>query len=390
MHKISKYSQNKPTYLLVRFLCNAVWPTEFKYIVQWITPNSLWWSVSYSFILQENWFKDTTLPQRMISLTKRSLYSIRRTISYHLPHYIRNRKNRNLLFIKAQWSIQISHSITKLSQSNNTEAISLRDGFSCITETQSIRRQIAACNVSFTQGANFDYLRTGFYSTRLVWHTRTCTQRIQSSKNGRVSYHPILCFNDITKDFWHRDLRAGDTYTSTRVTDLLEEVFSKSPASVNTVTIRADCGFYNHDIIEKIEDKAQVIIYAKTTQPLKRNLPSLQYTTNTSGAESAEFYYQPHGWRTRYRFIAIRRPLPKEQTPLLSLFPTIRYSYQAFATNMKLTPLNCWKFYNKCEAVELIIKELKHDYTLAKRPTKHFQANEAYFHILLFSYILLN
>jgi hypothetical protein len=40
--------------------------------------------------------------------------------------------------------------------------------------------------------------------------------------------------------------------------------------------------------------------------------------------------------------------------------------------------------------VELRIRELKGDYPLAKIPTRHFPANEAYFHILLFSYNLVN
>ncbi len=38
----------------------------------------------------------------------------------------------------------------------------------------------------------------------------------------------------------------------------------------------------------------------------------------------------------------------------------------------------------------LIIKELKEDYPLGKIPTKYFAANEAYFHILLFAYNLIN
>ena len=209
-------------------------------------------------------------------------------------------------------------------------------------------------------------------------------------KSGRVSYHPILCFNGTTKDFWHGELRPGDTHTSTGVADIVEHIFSKCPDSVNIVKIRADRGFYDHEIIERIENKAQFIVGAKTTKPLKRKLPHLKYKKHTYGTESADFYYQPHGWKKKYRFIAIRRELPKEQTPQLSLFTTNRYSYQAFVTNMELTPLNCWKFYNKRAAVELIIKELKHDYTLAKIPTKHFQANEAYFHILLFACNLLN
>jgi len=57
---------------------------------------------------------------------------------------------------------------------------------------------------------------------------------------------------------------------------------------------------------------------------------------------------------------------------------------------VEILPLNVWKFYNARAAVELIIKELKADYPLAKIPTKHFAANEAYFHLLLFAYNLIN
>jgi len=67
-----------------------------------------------------------------------------------------------------------------------------------------------------------------------------------------------------------------------------------------------------------------------------------------------------------------------------------QYSYQVIVTNLNLTPLNVWKFYNGRAAVELIIKELKGNYPLGKIPTKYFAANEAYFHILLFAYNLIN
>jgi len=65
-------------------------------------------------------------------------------------------------------------------------------------------------------------------------------------------------------------------------------------------------------------------------------------------------------------------------------------SSKVMVTNLELTPLNTWKFYNGRAAVELITRELKGDYPLAKIPTKHFAANEAYFHILLFAYNLIN
>ena len=40
--------------------------------------------------------------------------------------------------------------------------------------------------------------------------------------------------------------------------------------------------------------------------------------------------------------------------------------------------------------MERIIKELKADYPLAKIPTHQFADNEAYFHLLLFAYNLVN
>jgi hypothetical protein len=96
------------------------------------------------------------------------------------------------------------------------------------------------------------------------------------------------------------------------------------------------------------------------------------------------------GWKKKYRFVSIRRPIPEDPTEQITLFSMGKYSYQVIVTNMELTPLNIWKFYNGRASVELIIKELKGDYPLAKIPTKYFAANEAYFHILLFSYNLIN
>lgn len=210
-------------------------------------------------------------------------------------------------------------------------------------------------------------------------------------KRGRPSYHPLLCFNGITKDFWHGELRPGDTHTSTGTIDLLIASFTKLPPSVKTVIIRADKGFYDHKIVEYLESKnALFVIVAKLTRPLKEKLSTLPYKTHSSGIETAEFTYQPTGWKTEYRFVAIRRPISEDPTEQLTLFTMGKYSYQVIVTNMKLTPLNTWKFYNGRASVELIIKELKGNYPLAKIPTKHFAANEAYFHILLFSYNLIN
>lgn len=207
-------------------------------------------------------------------------------------------------------------------------------------------------------------------------------------KRGRPSYHPLLGFNGITKDFWQGELRPGDTHTAAGIVDLLGACFNKLPPSTKSVMVRADKGFYDHKTIEYLEKQhAFFVIVAKLTKPLKRRIMNLSYQKYTSGIETAAFTYQPIKWKQEYRFTAIRRPMPDTPSEQLTLFTIGNYSYQVLVTNLKLNPLNVWKFYNKRAAVELIIKGLKEDYPLTKIPTKHFAANEAYFHILLFAYM---
>ena len=230
-------------------------------------------------------------------------------------------------------------------------------------------------------------------STVLILYGKQEMARIgyNPKKWGRPSYHPLLCFNGITKDFWHGELRPGDTHTATGTVELLKASFAKLPPSVKIVIIRADKGFYDHETVEYLEtNKALFVIVAKLTGPVKRRISTLSYQVHSSGLETAEFIYQPTRWKKEYRFIVVRRPIPEDPTEQLTLFSMGKYSYQVLVTNMKLTPLHTWRFYNGRAAVELIIKELKGDYPLGKIPTKHFAANQVYFHTLLFSYNLIN
>jgi hypothetical protein len=230
-------------------------------------------------------------------------------------------------------------------------------------------------------------------STVLVLYGKQEEARIgyNPRKKGRPSYHPLLCFEGHTQDFWHGELRPGNAHTASGARALLEACFAKLPPSARFVFIRADKGFYDHKLIEWIEDrKARFVIVARLTPPIKRKLSALRYSTLPSGIATAEFEYQPHGWSHLYRFVVIRRPKPEDPTDQLSLFPIGRYVYQVLVTNLSLQPINLWRFYNDRAAVELIIKELKGDSPLTKIPTHHFLANEAYFQLLLFSYNLIN
>lgn len=66
------------------------------------------------------------------------------------------------------------------------------------------------------------------------------------------------------------------------------------------------------------------------------------------------------------------------------------YTYHVIVTNLSLKPVNLWRFYNQRATGELIIRELLEAYTLGKIPTQDWASNQAYFHLVLFAYNLIN
>src|SRR3972149_3418531 len=87
-------------------------------------------------------------------------------------------------------------------------------------------------------------------------------------KRGRRSYHPLLCFEGQSKDFWHGELRSGDAHTASGTLDLLAACFAKIPAGVRLVIVRADKGFYDHKLIEWLGgDKAGCVVVARVSAP---------------------------------------------------------------------------------------------------------------------------
>jgi hypothetical protein len=230
-------------------------------------------------------------------------------------------------------------------------------------------------------------------STVLVLYGKQEQARIGYNpiKRGRPSYHPLLCFEGVSKDFWHGELRPGDVHTASGTVDLLRACFSKVPAGIRTVIIRADKGFYDHSLIEWLEDqRAAFVIVARLTAPIKRKLTHLRYVSPSRGIEVAEFQYQPTRWSHPYRFVVVRRLQAEEATQQLTLFKFGKYHYQVMVTNLPLQPLYLWRFYNDRAGIELIIRQLKGDYALGSIPTRFFLANETYFHLLLLSYNVIN
>jgi hypothetical protein len=210
-------------------------------------------------------------------------------------------------------------------------------------------------------------------------------------KRGARSYHPLLCFEAHSRDFWHGRLRLGNVYTSFGGPEFLKECLLKIPPGVYRIRVRADSGFFDHKFIEPLDQEGiGYTIVAKMTRPIKNKIANLHYQKFKKDWATAEFFYQPSHWKEPHRFVVIRRPIPEKDSDQLTLFTLKRYAYQIFVTNLSLQPEKIWYFYRPRAAIETIIRELKENYALAKIPTHSFQANELYFHLLLLAYNIVN
>ena len=97
-------------------------------------------------------------------------------------------------------------------------------------------------------------------------------------KKGKRSYHPLLCFESHTKDFWHGVLRPGDAYTAFGSVEFWKECRAKMPSYVYRVRLRADSGFFDHKFIEPLDGEGVgYVIVAKITPAIKRHLQGLRY-----------------------------------------------------------------------------------------------------------------
>ncbi len=210
-------------------------------------------------------------------------------------------------------------------------------------------------------------------------------------KRGRPSSLPRLCFDGSTRDVWAASFHPGNPHVATVTLPLLAEAWAKLPPGVRDVRIRADGAFYDHKLVEWLEGRgAGYVIVARLTRPLQRRGSTARYQGIAPGVAAADFAYHPQDWPGPRRFVAIRRPAPEEPSWQLHLFQLGRFPYHVFVTNLALTPLALWRFYNDRSRAELISRELKEAYALGKIPTKDFPANCGFFQGALFAYNCLN
>jgi hypothetical protein len=213
-------------------------------------------------------------------------------------------------------------------------------------------------------------------------------------RHTQSSYAPIISSEGRIGLSLGMELRAGNVRASTGASDFLERILGKLPTSVaaTRTRVRLDGAFYDKDIVEPLEHAGLgYVVVASMQQPLKRRMVTARYQEFGNGWEAAEFSYTPFHWKKKHRFVAVRRPVALALEEIQRrLFTFKSYTYhRALVTNLELTPAAVWRFYRDRAFQELLLREFKDSYAMAKIPTHRFWANGAYMEMILWAYDLV-
>jgi len=378
--------------LIVRFVPNAKRYKKITYFRRRIQPNTLRRNPFDSCILQKTKDKVAFAKESFLPSTLQLLSSYRANPGHYLCNncwYLPFKQDQNLT---RQQLLPANNWLKEFSLCQQPETLPEASRFQNNSWHQQGARPIEVKDVS-SQTSHKPLIRSRFFRPYTIYGKFIEEAKVgyNPHKRGKRSYHPLLCFESHTKDFRHGVLRPGDAYTALGSVEFWKECLAKIPCCVYRIRLRADSGFFDHKFIEPLDEGGVgYAIVAKITPAIKRPLGGLRYHKFKKDWGAAEFYYKPWKWENPHRFVVIRRPLPEKDSEQLTLFTMTRYAYQVFVTNLPMKAQNIWYFYRGRATIELIVKELKGDYTLAKIPTNNFRASQAYFYLLLFAYHIVN
>ena len=222
----------------------------------------------------------------------------------------------------------------------------------------------------------------------------TAVGYIPKRRHGQSSYAPIIASEGRHGLSLGMELRAGNVHASSGAWDFLSLVLDKLPSSVASTRtrVRLDGAFYNKNIVESLDEKRLgYVVVARMYRPLKTRMVEARYQEFAQGWEAAQFFYTPLKWKQEHRFVAVRRPITLETEEIQQrLFTFKRYTYhRALVTNLELTTQSVWRFYCDRGFQELLLREFKGSYAMAKIPTRSFLANATYMEMLLWAYDLV-
>ena len=215
-----------------------------------------------------------------------------------------------------------------------------------------------------------------------------------STKKGRKSYHPLLCFVAENRECLHNWFRSGDAFSANGSVEFMKECVARLPKRVWKIVVRADSAFFNGallDFLEKIGASYCIKVKMKNLESLMLR-QKWHKVPRIPGFEKTEFEYKCGGWKKARRFVAVRQAVEApDDSGSLPMFEgaRIRYDYLCCVVNMKLSPWATHKYYGKRATSENWIEWYKSQMASGSILTDQFRANSAIFQGCIMAYNLM-
>jgi len=204
-------------------------------------------------------------------------------------------------------------------------------------------------------------------------------------------YHPLLCYDGLTRDLLKAKLRKGSVYSSKDVCEFMQPLFDEYLNDYPDIPLllRGDSGFATPGLYEQCETNGtSYVIRLKdniTLRKLSCDLDAeLSEITKTNMVDYAEVYgeflYQAGSWDYPRRVVC-KIEKPAGQMVHMRTF---------IVTNMDSPPERLIKFYYKRGSMENFIKEGKNGFDFAAVSSGSEVVNANRFQIHVLAYNLFN
>jgi hypothetical protein len=205
----------------------------------------------------------------------------------------------------------------------------------------------------------------------------------------RLGYHPLLATRADTGEVLHARFRKGSANTQRGVKRFVEELIARvrRAGATGALTVRADAGFYNWDLINTLNRLGVAWSITVNTNPSirkaiaaidERDWVDIVYPDG-GHAQVAETTYVTGGGTTkrakRHVRLVVRRTRLTEPAQR-ALWPDWRH--HGFVTNVELPTVAADQFHRDHATVELAIRDLKDGAGLEHCPSGQFSANAAW------------
>lgn len=211
-------------------------------------------------------------------------------------------------------------------------------------------------------------------------------------KHGRPSHHPLLAVLGEAHFVLHAWLRSGNCGPSRGVVEFLKEALAHLGTRLRIRVIRADSGFFDHELLSFLEARnLPYIVVARLTRWIKQEAANVQeWKALDSTYSVGEFRKKLYGWDHERRIVVVREKLSEKPSVGRRLLTVPGYTFRLFVTTLSDPPEIIWRDYNQRADMEKRIGELKYDLAADDFCMHEFFATEAAFLSVLILFNLLS